>query len=139
MTSYHLQSLVFHQDVSYQYLDNFGAILLAVIWVAPLLFAFWAAFHTTSDAVNFNLTSSWTLDNFRIAWEGAPWLKYFRNTFVLVTVVLIGQFIITTLAGVAFAQVNFPGKDLVFILDGIPVDFESFLSKIFMVLRSSVN
>ena len=100
----------------YQYLDNFGAILLAVIWVAPLLFAFWAAFHTTSDAVNFNLTSSWTLDNFRIAWEGAPWLKYFRNTFVLVTVVLIGQFIITTLAGFAFAQVNFPGKDLVFIL-----------------------
>ena len=56
----------------YQYLDNFGAILLAVIWVAPLLFAFWAAFHTTSDAVNFNLTSSWTLDNFRIAWGGCP-------------------------------------------------------------------
>ena len=28
---------------------------------------------------------------------------------------------------------------LVSILDGIPVDFESFLSKIFMVLRSSVN
>ena len=84
--------------------------------MAPLLFAFWAAFHTTSDAVNFNLTSSWTLDNFRIAWEGAPWLKYFRNTFILVTVVLIGQFIITTLAGFAFAQVNFPGKDLVFIL-----------------------
>jgi sn-glycerol 3-phosphate transport system permease protein len=48
----------------YQYLDNFGAILLAVIWVATLLFAFWVAFHTTSDAVNFNLTSSWTLDNF---------------------------------------------------------------------------
>ena len=100
----------------YQTLDSFGAVVLAIIWVAPLLFAFWAAFHTTSDAVNFNLTSSWTLDNFRIAWEGAPWLKYFRNTFVLVTVVLIGQFIITTLAGFAFAQVKFPGKDLVFIL-----------------------
>ncbi|USH05430.1 carbohydrate ABC transporter permease [Grimontia kaedaensis] len=99
-----------------KYLDTFGALLLAVIWISPLVFAFWAAFHTTSDAVNFNLLSGWTLDNFRVAWEGAPWIQYFINTFCLVTVVLIGQFIITTLAGFAFAQVSFPGKDFVFIL-----------------------
>ncbi|MBV7298377.1 carbohydrate ABC transporter permease [Enterovibrio paralichthyis] len=99
-----------------KYLDTAGAFLLAIIWISPLVFAFWAAFHTTSDAVNFNLLSGWTLDNFRVAWEGAPWLRYFFNTFCLVTVVLIGQFIITTLAGFAFAQVSFPGKDFVFIL-----------------------
>ncbi|MDD1793338.1 carbohydrate ABC transporter permease [Enterovibrio sp. ZSDZ42] len=99
-----------------KYLDSFGATLLAVIWISPLFFAFWAAFHTTSDAVNFNLLSAWTLDNFRVAWEGAPWIKYFINTFFLVTIVLIGQFVITTLAGFAFAQVSFPGKDFVFIL-----------------------
>ncbi len=99
-----------------RHLDSFGAILLAVIWIAPLLFAFWAAFHSTTDAVNFNLTSRLTLDNFRVAWDGAPWLRYFMNTFLLVTIVLIGQFIITTLAGFAFAQVSFPGKDFIFIL-----------------------
>jgi len=60
--------------------------------------------------------SSWTMDNFRTAWDGAPWLKYFLNTFILVTIVLIGQFVVTTLAGYAFAQVQFPGKDFVFIL-----------------------
>lgn len=98
------------------YLDTFGAVALAIIWIAPLFFAFWAAFHSTSDAVNFNLFSPWTLDNFRTAWEGAPWLRYFLNTFLLVTVVLIGQFILTTLAGFAFAQVQFPGRDVVFIL-----------------------
>ena len=65
----------------YKRLDNIGAILLAVIWISPLVFAFWAAFHTTSDAVSFNLLSSWTLDNFRVAWEGAPWIRYFLNTF----------------------------------------------------------
>ncbi|PCH68481.1 MAG: ABC transporter permease [Rhodobacteraceae bacterium] len=99
-----------------RHLDTFGAHLLAVIWIAPLLFAVWAAFHSTSDAVNFRLMSSWTMDNFRTAWDGAPWLKYFRNTFILVTIVLIGQFVVTTLAGYAFAQVQFPGKDFVFIL-----------------------
>jgi len=93
-----------------------AAVLLAVIWISPLLFAFWAAFHSTSDAVNFNITSAWTLENFRTAWNGAPWLKYFLNTFMLVTVVLIGQFILTTLAGFAFAKLEIPGKNLVFIL-----------------------
>ena len=91
-----------------RHLESFAALLLAVIWISPLVFAFWAAFHTTSDAVNFNVTAPWTLDNFRTAWEGAPWLRYFLNTFLLVTVILIGQFIVTTLAGFAFAQVQFP-------------------------------
>lgn len=96
--------------------ETTGAILLAIIWISPLLFAFWAAFHTTSDAVNFRLLSPWTLDNFRTAWAGAPWLRYFLNTFILVTLVLIGQFVLTTLAGFAFAQLKFPGRDFVFIL-----------------------
>ncbi|GAB5434925.1 carbohydrate ABC transporter permease [Falsiruegeria mediterranea] len=99
-----------------KFMDSFGAILLAIIWISPLLFAFWAATHSTSDAVNLNVFSPWTLDNFRVAWAGAPWLKYFINTFMLVTVILIGQFFLTTLAGFAFAQLQFPGKDFVFIL-----------------------
>ena len=99
-----------------RHIEAAGAILLAVIWISPLVFAFWAAFHSTSDAVNFRLFSPWTLDNLRVAWEGAPWLRYFLNTFILVTIVLIGQFVLTTLAGFAFAQLKFPGRDLVFVL-----------------------
>ncbi|MEZ5658650.1 MAG: carbohydrate ABC transporter permease [Burkholderiaceae bacterium] len=97
-------------------IEALAAILLAVIWVSPLLFAIWAAFHSTSDAVNLAFGSPWTLANFRVAWAGAPWLQYFLNTFLLVTTVLIGQFVITTLAGFAFAKVSFPGKDLLFVL-----------------------
>ena len=66
--------------------------------------------------MNSNITYAWTLDNLRTAWEGAPWLKYFLNTFLLVTIVLIGQFFFTTLAGFAFAKLDFPGKNFVFIL-----------------------
>ena len=92
------------------------ALLLALVWISPLAFAFWAAFHSTSDAVNFNLASPWTLENFRTAWAGAPWLRYLLNTFLLVTLILIGQLVVTTLAGFAFAQLRFPGRDVVFIL-----------------------
>lgn len=104
------------QSPLYIWLDRFGAYLLAIIWIAPLLFAFWAAFHSSSDAVNFNLSAPLTLDNFREAWDGAPWLSYFLNSFLLVTLVLIGQFFLTTLAGFAFATLSFPGKDFLFIL-----------------------
>ena len=100
----------------YGKIEAAGAILLALIWISPLVYAFWAAFHSTSDAVNFNLFSPWTLENFRVAWDGAPWIRYLLNTFMLVTVVLIGQFILTTLAGFSFAKLDFPGKDFVFIL-----------------------
>ena len=97
-------------------IEAIGAVILAIVWVSPLLFAFWAAFHSTSDAVNFNIYSPWTLSNFKTAWVGAPWLQYFSNTFLLVTIILIGQFFVTTLAGFAFAQIQFPGRDFVFIL-----------------------
>ena len=41
----------------YAKIEAAGAILLALIWISPLVYAFWAAFHSTSDAVNFNLFS----------------------------------------------------------------------------------
>jgi len=97
-------------------LEPLLALALAVLWISPLAFAFWAAFHASTDAVNFNLAAPWTLENFRIAWQGAPWLRYFLNSVILVTTVLIGQFVLTTLAGFAFAQVAFRGKDVVFVL-----------------------
>ncbi len=99
-----------------RYVEPALGLIVAIVWISPLVFAVWAAFHGSSDAVNFRLTSPLTLDNFQTAWAGAPWLTYFVNSFVLVTVILIGQFILTTLAGFAFAQVDFRGKDVVFML-----------------------
>lgn len=97
-------------------LDTLGAWLLAILWVAPLVFAVWAAFHTPEGALSFNLFAPLTLENFRTAWEGAPWVRYFFNTVMLVSVILIGQFTLCTLAGYAFARFTFPGRDIVFML-----------------------
>lgn len=92
------------------------AVLLALVWISPLLYALWAAFHTSSDAVTFNLTAPLTLENFKVAWAGAPWLRYFLNTFLLVSLVLVGQFVLCTLAGFAFARVTFAGRETLFLL-----------------------
>jgi len=99
-----------------RYLEPAAAIVLAILWISPLVFAFWAAFHDVSDAVNFRLGAPWTLENFRTAWAGAPWMGYFLNTFLLVTLILAGQFLLCTLAGFAFAQTEFRGRDALFMV-----------------------
>ncbi|MFW2589862.1 carbohydrate ABC transporter permease [Sagittula sp. SSi028] len=99
-----------------RYVESLLALALAVIWIAPLLVAVWAAVHNVSDAIQFRADAPLTLDNFRTAWAGAPWLRYFANTFALVTLILVGQFVLCTLAGYAFAQTRFRGRDTVFVL-----------------------
>ena len=69
-------------------LENFGAWLLGLLWISPLLYAFWAAFHPSEYAVNFELFAPITLNNFGEALSQAPFLQYGLNTFMLVTMLL---------------------------------------------------
>jgi len=95
-------------------LSTLGGWLLALVWISPLIYAFWAAFHPPVYAVNFQLTAPLTLENFRQALEQAPFLRYGINTFLLVSLILIGQFVLCTLGAYAFVRCTFPGKSLVF-------------------------
>lgn len=96
--------------------DRMGAYLLALLWVAPLLYAFWTAFRDPSATFNLNLYGGWTWDNIASAWDRAPWMTYMRNTMLLVGSILIGQFVLCTLAAYAFARFEFRGKGVLFSL-----------------------
>ncbi|THB77025.1 MAG: carbohydrate ABC transporter permease [Desulfobulbaceae bacterium] len=95
-------------------LGQFAGWLLALLWISPLLYAFWAAFHPAEFAVSFQLTAPLTLENFSQALQQAPFLRYGLNTFILVTLILTGQFILCTLAAYAFARFNFMGRSIAF-------------------------
>ena len=95
-------------------LEITGAWLLGALWILPLLYAVWTAFHPVGYATHFDLTAPLTLHNFRQAWDAAPFARYFLNTMILVSLVLVAQFVICTPAAFAFARMNFPGRDLVF-------------------------
>ena len=96
-------------------LESTAAWLLAILWFSPLIYAFWSAFHPAEYAVRFDLTAPLTLDNFREAWSQAPFAQYFLNTFVLVTSILVAQFVLCTLAAYAFARFAFYGKSVAFV------------------------
>ena len=97
-------------------LETFGAWTLGILWVMPLVYAFWTAFHPSAFSTNFTLDAPLTLVNFAKAWQAAPFARYFINTVILVTMVLAAQLVLVTLAAYAFARFTFPGRDIVFAL-----------------------
>lgn len=104
------------RSISLPSLDSLGAHVLALLWIAPLLYACWAAFRHPSDALSFDWTVGWTFANFSAAWERAPWLRYIANTTLLVATILIGQFVLCTLAAYAFARFRFWGSQVLFMV-----------------------
>lgn len=97
-------------------LETLGAWVLAVLWMAPLVYAFWTAFHPPEFSTRFTLSAPLTLANFANAWNAAPFARYFVNTVALVTMVLVAQLVICTLAAYAFARFAFFGREVVFLL-----------------------
>lgn len=95
-------------------LEASAAWLLAVLWLSPLLYAFWAAFHPVEFATRFELLAPLTLENFAKAWTYAPFARHFVNTVMLVTMILSAQLVLCTLAGYAFARFEFAGRDIAF-------------------------
>ena len=95
-------------------LEIIGAWMLGVIWVLPLLYSVWTAFHPAAYATHFDPLAPLTLHNFMLAWQAAPFARYLLNTTILVTIVLVAQFVLCTPAAFAFARLDFPGRDTVF-------------------------
>lgn len=89
---------------------------LALLWLLPMLFALWTAFHPPAYATRFDLLAPLSLGNFARAWEAQPFARYFLNTSLLVTGVLTGQMILCTLAAYGFARFPFRGAGLIFAL-----------------------
>jgi sn-glycerol 3-phosphate transport system permease protein len=97
-------------------LETAAAWLLAILWLLPIAYALWAAFHPAEYSTHFVLAAPLTFVNFESAWQAAPFARYFINTILLVTLILAAQLVLCTLAAYAFARYEFRGRDLAFAL-----------------------
>ena len=95
-------------------------VLLAIIWLIPFLWMGVATLRPASDGINAmaELMPSLkpTLDNVRDAWEIGDFPRYALNTTIICTGILLVQLVTITLAGFAFARLEFAGKTLIFYL-----------------------
>ena len=97
-------------------LETAAAWFLGALWILPLAYAFWTAFHPGEFSTRFVLFAPVTLANFANAWAAAPFARYFVNTIVLCAMILAMQLVLCTLAGYAFARFAFPGRAVLFAL-----------------------
>ena len=97
-------------------LNTIAAWTLGLLWLTPLLYAVWTAFHPSAYSTRFDAFAPLTLENFHAALEAAPFPRYFLNTSILVATILAGQLVLGTLAAYAFARFSFPGRDIAFAL-----------------------
>ena len=108
------QSRMVYNDPGW--LDTLAAWVLALLWILPLVYAMWTAFHPSEYSTRFTLLAPLTLDNFARAWSAAPFARYFLNTTLLVAMILACQLVLSTLAAYAFARFEFVGKNVLFAL-----------------------
>lgn len=97
-----------------RWVEVLGAWLLGVLWILPLAWAIWSAIHPASLAATFHLFAPLTIRNFAAAWAAAPLGRYMANTVMLVSMILVAQFVLCTPAAFAFARLRFPGRDTLF-------------------------
>ena len=98
------------------WLDTVAAWLLALLWILPLAYAVWAAFHPGEYSTHFEPLAPLTLEDFARASAAAPFARYCVTTALLVTMILACQLVLSTLAAYAFARFEFPAKKLLFAL-----------------------
>ncbi len=109
-------SMVDNKGLASEVVETIAAWLLGLLWLLPLLFAIWTAIHPSAYVAKFDLLAPITAQNFVTAWESAPFARYFLNTMLLVTGILLAQFVLCTLAAFAFARFEFKGRDTLFML-----------------------
>ena len=109
-----VQSPVLNEQLSLA--EKLGAWLLGFLWLMPLLFAFWAAFHPAEYTTSFDLLAPLTLEHFYTAWDRAPFARYMLNTVIITTIILVSQLVLCTLAGYVLARIPFRGQGLVMAL-----------------------
>ena len=122
-----------------------------VVYVILIAGALWAVFPfvwmvltslkgyaEASAAENF-LPTRWLFSNYVDAWNAVGnFPRYFANTLFMALATVVGVLITSTLAAYAFARMEFPGRDTLFIvlLATMMVPFEVTLVPNFIIIRN---
>lgn len=92
------------------------SVVLALVWLVPLVWMLGTAFTKPSYNMTFLPTTPFSLENLSYVWNAVPFGQYYVNTLILVIVTFCVQFLTSTLAAYALAVMDIRGKALVFVI-----------------------
>lgn len=60
------------------------------------------------------IPKSFEFKNYIMAWQSAPFLSYYKNSFIVAICITIGTVIVSAMGAYPFARMNFKGKNIIF-------------------------
>jgi multiple sugar transport system permease protein len=101
------------------WLLNLGMILISILMIIPFYWVLVTAFVPPLEA--FGKPPDWTptnltLENVRRVFDAMPFWQQFLNSIKVSLLVTVGSVITSTMAAYAFARLQFPGRDVLFVI-----------------------
>ena len=101
----------------FTFIKYFSLCLGAFVAIVPVAVCVITAFKTPDEYTNTNVMTmpeNWTyFENFKYAWTKANMLVGFRNSFIVLVVVLVGSILIGTMIAYVLNRFTFPGNNLI--------------------------
>ncbi|HCE42104.1 MAG TPA: sugar ABC transporter permease [Lentisphaeria bacterium] len=98
-----------------RYAVQYGILVaVSVTTVFPLVWMIGTSLKSAGDPVMSFLPDHPTMSNFARAIEGTSFTRYYINSIIIAVVSTFGQLLTSSMAGFAFARLNFPGRDKIF-------------------------
>lgn len=86
--------------------------------VVPFLWMFTTSLQTRAETYTNTsiLPTSWHWENYLHAWEAAPFGQYYLNSIIMAVGIVTGHLVLDALAAYAFARLDFPFKNAIFVI-----------------------
>jgi len=95
-----------------------GLGITAFLMAWPLVFMILTSFKSLEQILRRPLSiwpDPWTLDNFTEAWDAVPFAGAYWNSLYICALIVLGTLLTASMAGYAFARLEFPGRRILFI------------------------
>ncbi len=96
--------------------SNLTLFILALSMIFPFIVMVYLSFVPTSEIFSHNFGLNLSFDNYRNVFNDIPVVTYFFNSLIVAILSTVGQVLIASLAGYAFAKFEFKGKNLLFFI-----------------------
>lgn len=136
------------QDLTRQAARYLILSVIAVFFLVPFLWMFLASFKPQLEIFQYIypltwktlIPQTWTMENYTelLALDPFPFTRYLGNSIFVAVSVTIGSLIVNSMAAYAFAKLDFPGRNALFILflSTVVIPFEVLAIPLYLEMRT---
>jgi multiple sugar transport system permease protein len=94
-------------------------VAIALIMITPFLWMLSTSFKLEEHVFDYPMKwipKVWAPENFKEVWTSIPFFTYYLNSMKIAVLVTVSQLVTCLLAGYAFARLEFPGRNKMFLI-----------------------